>query len=457
LNSPFWQSSSLKPRKNEKDRKMSSIKSVPVILLLCVVIVGGCTSIPTATEAAPTQFKTPETQIVAETESAEEENMPSHPYVILAPDDSGDFGPRTPGTKTAGWQEALDYCVSHHMDLYVKGGYGGQNAIFHIQDTIHFPPAQDFRVDGGIYVINWTGPGNKDLMVIDSCMNCELHFGILVYGGMGAAMRIKPEGPVPIDGFPVVVETEIHSQGMADPHPFTPGERMGGTGLVFDGTKAPIVHSTFLFFGVLNFQTVIETKGAFANNQFDVLHLHTNAHNSTLLKLGEGSVANSLRMAIGVDQGASGVTGIVLAGQNNTLEVMPRPSNEPFPKGRILIFDVRAEGNQVNFVAQEPSIVLEGITDLSLNPTNQISWAGEPAPIYTVEAKDGSFTYTQRFYPAAVRVLGGSLTSLELVRDSTSVDYSTAPNPEIFMSVGDQLKIESTEAPVLQIIPIKTK
>jgi len=58
--------------------------------------------------------------------------------------------------------------VRQACDLYVKGGYGGTKAIYHVTETIRFPPAQDFRVDGGVYVLNWEGPADKDLMVIDS-------------------------------------------------------------------------------------------------------------------------------------------------------------------------------------------------------------------------------------------------------------------------------------------------
>ncbi|NPV54321.1 MAG: hypothetical protein HPY71_12520 [Firmicutes bacterium] len=386
---------------------------------------------------------------------SETTSAPEHPYVILAYDGSGDFGPDTPGTKTSGWQEALDYAVLTGSDLYVKGGYGG-GAVYHIQDTIHFPPAQDFRVDGGVYVLNWIGPADKDLLVIDSSMNCEYHLGILVYGGLGAAMRIRPEKPVPIDNFPIFVETEIHCQGMADPHPFTPGERQGGTGLIFDGTAAPIVHNTFRFFGNLNFKTVMETIGTFANNNLEVLHLHTNADKSTLLKLGEQSVRNTLWLAIGVDQGASDVTGIEISGKNNVIQLLPRPSNKPFAAGRMLIFDESAEGNQIHIIPEDSSFDLDqNVTDKARTPTNQVTWAGKPANIREVTTSAGQFIYTQRLYSATVRVVGGTVSSVKLLRSGRMVDYSVAPGVDILMSPGDQLQIESTTAPTIQIIPLK--
>jgi hypothetical protein len=380
----------------------------------------------------------------------------THPYVILAWDDSGDFGPGTPGTRTSGWQEALDACADHQRDLYVKGGYGGLSPIYHVQDTIRFPPAQDFKVDGGVYVVNWTGPADRDLMVIDSCMNCEIHLGILVYGGFEAALRVRPERPVPIDGFPVVVETWIVSQGMADPHPFTPGERAGGSGLVFDGSRAPIVHSSFKFFGVLNFKTVIETAGAFSQNDLEVLHLHTNADRGTLLVVGPRSAGNTFRLAIGVDQGAGGVTGLDIRGRNNAFEVMPRPSNQPFPPGRMIVFREAAAGNQVNLLAQDMASPLAGIADQAAVPTNQVTWAGAPAPIAEIAGQAGTFTYTQRLYPASVRV-SGAVTGVQLVRGAQSVDVIGLAQTGILLSVADQLVVAAAQAPMLQVVPIKVK
>ena len=45
---------------------------------------------------------------------------------------------QTPGTRTDGWQEALDFCVREARDLTVKGGFGGRKPIYHIRDTIRF-------------------------------------------------------------------------------------------------------------------------------------------------------------------------------------------------------------------------------------------------------------------------------------------------------------------------------
>lgn len=379
------------------------------------------------------------------------------PTLVLAFDASGDFGPQTPGTKTAGWQEALNACVKTGRDLYVKGGFGGKKAIYHVSETIRVPAAQDFRIDGGVYVINWTGPAEKDLMQIDSSMNCEYHFGILVYGGANAGMRIRPENPVPIDNFPICIETVIQCQGIADPHPFTPGERKGGTGLVFEGAKAAIVHSEFWFASVLNFRTCIATSGAFSYNRLECPHLHSNADQGTLCTIGGGSFGNTIRFAIGVDQGAKNVTGVLLSGQRNELSLMKRASNAPINRGCALIFEPSAEGNQVNLVDNDLVDLTESITDNATSPNNQVTWAGPALPFRKVQATPGTFTYTQRLYPAAVRMVGGTVRSAALFRGETSLDYSTSLGHDILLSVGDALRIESESPPILEIKPLKTR
>jgi hypothetical protein len=381
------------------------------------------------------------------------------PYVVLSFDDTGDFGPQTPGTQTAGWQEAIDYCVEHARDLYVKGGWGGRTAIYHVSDTIRVPATQDFRIDGGVYVLNWVGPESKDLLVVDSGMDCHFTFGILVYGGLGAALRVKPENPVPIDKFAVFVDSEIKTSSIADPHPFQRGERKGGAGVVFDTTKAPIVHSDFRFTAVLNFATCIDAPAAgsdFAYNRLSCMHLHTNADRSTLLRLGAKSTQNTVKVNIGVDQGAAEVRGADVFGANNVIELTTRGG---FPKGNDLIFQESAQGNQVNLVVpgSHEFDLARFVTDRATTPTNQVTWTGPPAAIRTVQATPGTFTYTQRLFPATVRISGGEVSEVTLTRGATAMAYTAADGIEVPMSVADELTIVCTTPPVLHVVPLKAR
>lgn len=307
-----------------------------------------------------------------------ETSSPDAPTVVLSWDTSSDFGPHTPDTRTAGWQEAINYCVEHARDLYVKGGWGGRKAVYNVSETIVVPATQDFKIEGGVYVLNWTGPADdpaKDLLLIDSAMNAEYHFGILVYGGAGAAMRIRPENPVPIDGFSVFTECLIVSQGMADPAPFTRGERKHGVGLAFDDSKGSIVANRFDFIGgILNFKTCIDITGKFTQNRFTCLHLHTNADKSTLMCAGTETTQNVFDITIGVDQGASEVAGIRIGGRNNVFQVMTRGG---FPRGGDIILQETAQGNRIDIIHGKDIFNREDfLTDLSPKLSNVITGTG---------------------------------------------------------------------------------
>jgi len=379
------------------------------------------------------------------------------PMVVVSYDDSGDFGPQTPGTRTSGWQEAIAYCVAHHQDLYAKGGWGGREAVYHLADTIRIPPTQDFRITGGVYVLNWEGPGDRDLLAIDSGMDCHYQFGILVYGGTGAALRIRPEGPVPIDGFAVFTDSEVEVSSIADPHPFQPGERQGGAGVVFDTARAAITHCDFRFTAVLNFGTCLQAPeggSGFSLNRLECGHLHTNADRSTLLALGRQCTRNRVSVRIGVDQGARGVRGVVVGGADNVLEVATRGG---FPPGNDLILAEPARGNQVNLVTDsEDQDPLRLVSDRARVATNQLAWTGGPAPVHRVEAKAGAFTYTQRLFPATVRVACGKRDQVDLRRGKDRVPCGPGPCI-VTLSVGDRLEIQSVGGARLTVIPLKSR
>jgi len=145
------------------------------------------------------------------------------------------------------------------------------------------------------------------------------------------------------------------------------------------------------------------------------------------------------------------VKGIDIWGAYNNLEVTTRGG---FPKSNDIIFEESAEGNQINVIqGKEPFEPLDIITDKALKPTNQIIWTGGPMSIRKIKATSGTFTYTQRLYPAMVRIIDSDVAEVTLMRGDDIVEYK--PSADILMSVGDQLKIESTVPPNLLVIPFK--
>jgi len=363
------------------------------------------------------------------------------PVVVLAADGSGDYGPQTPGTTTAGWQEAINYCVANHLDLYVKGG-----GTFQIYDTILIPPTQDFRIDGGAYTLNWVGPSNKDMIVVDSGMDHYMTLGSLVYSGTGAAIRFKPVNPVPIDGFPVMIDSEIRIASIKA------GAQQTGAGVVFDASSAGIYHAKYYFGNIEGFAVGITTSssGSVAHNIINCPHLHSNVSNASLLRLYGGANQNVISVNLAVDSGATGVKGVDLYGTNNVIQVILRSS---FSAGNALILQGSAAGNQVSFL-QLPSVSDPSslVTDSASAASNQITWTGAPAAVRTISPPAGVYTYTQRLYPATARVVGGTITSVRLQRGSDTIDFGTSRG-DVYLSVGDTLQVNSTVAPTIYIIP----
>ena len=97
------------------------------------------------------------------------------------------------------------------------------------------------------------------------------------------------------------------------------------------------------------------------------------------------------------------------------------------------------------------------VTDRAAVPTNEVTWAGAPPPVREVNATAGEFVYVQRLFPAVLRIAGGNVSSVVLVRGDDRVSYPPAPERELVLSVGDAVRIASTHPPRLTVIPVKMR
>jgi hypothetical protein len=165
----------------------------------------------------------------------------SKPFVLVTPqgpEDGGDFGPNTPRTKTGGIQEAIDYAHQHCRDMYIFGGRGGMHEgtatsanVYTVEETIRVPWSQDFRLDGGNYLLSYT-PKHGHAVTIDSQMNCRYKFGLIISHAEEAAVLIKPETAGPDDFIVVTASIFDFSAIVSD-----------GTGLQLDSSEGPIINS----------------------------------------------------------------------------------------------------------------------------------------------------------------------------------------------------------------------
>jgi hypothetical protein len=224
--------------------------------------------------------------------------------------------------------------------------------------------------------------------------------------------------------------------------------------VVFDTTHGPIVHADFRFTAILNFAVCVEMPAGgqgFVYNDFRCGHLHTNADGSTLLQMGLTANQNTVAVRVGVDQGAEGVTGLALGGAYNCLEVNTRGG---FPVRQTLVLDKPARGNQINFLCGDVPVT-DLVTDNAKEPTNQVTWTGSPPPVESVKVPSETFVYVQRLFPAAVRITGGTVGNVAMVRGDTAVDCEVSQ--PIVLSVGDRLRIGGTEPVELIVVPLKAR
>ena len=125
-----------------------------------------------------------------------------------------------------------------------------------------------------------------------------------------------------------------------------------------------------------------------------------------------------------------------------------------FAKGKELWLRESAEGNRIQLrVATDP---LPLLTDEARMPTNELSWTGPPAAIRTVTGEAGVFLYTQRLFPAVVTILEPESSRVTFERGGDRVGVRSTERRELMMSVGDRLRVEGKEKPVLRMTPMKS-
>lgn len=130
-------------------------------------------------------------------------------YVVVSPQgpiDGGDYGPYTPGTTTAGFQEAFDYANDAIKEVYI---IGGPNVTYELSNTLTIPWGQDWHNEGGNFNMVFT-QASGDCIVLDSQMNCHFKFGVISAPNLtsGSILRIWPHTVGP-DEFIVCVNVIV--------------------------------------------------------------------------------------------------------------------------------------------------------------------------------------------------------------------------------------------------------
>jgi hypothetical protein len=420
-------------------------------------------------------------------------------FVVVTPqgpDDGGDFGPNTPGTRTAGIQEAVDYATSHFLNLFIAGvqagassreeflrwtsdrGWipieGAKHRWYYTHEPIRLPATQGFRIDARHTIIVYEGSGGA-VLNIDSCMDAHYRFGILVQNKRrdheeeGAVVLIKPELPVPMDDFAVVTDStfefsSLSGGGLFDFDSWQIVRKPYGGGLVLDASKAPIVYNRFFASAILLADKNVYLTGKKCSNNW--IHVMHNQQSTTHLQIGDESSQpsnNRFDMSINANQ-LEDSTGVRVFGHSNVLRLDVQKASP----GRDIVFEAPARDNLVTALTHfrstgssnpnrnpTPSTAYKklSITNLAEKPTNRITTsraAGFDIPTPEFPSSGEGLVNRACYKVKAMIVNPGRVSGWSLVDANgrqITIDGRIFAGQEISLEPGDQITFLYEDAP----------
>lgn len=276
----------------------------------------------------------------------------------LGPKDGGDFGPLTPGTRTSGLQEAFLAAKEQAKDLYVAGGSWTADktkpVVYDLHETLHIPWMQNFRMDSGHCVLNYTQK-TGDAVVFDSQMSCAYRFGLIVSLSDGAVVRLKPQTAGP-DRFRVVTSTEFIFNAVVggggawpggEPHnsQLKASHRWVGIGLSLDGSEGSIDANKITVIETVGCGIGLELIGAVSRNTIEETNIHLCERHMVIGSEKDSRPCDNRINAYFDSQGIKTASGAQVFGARNFLTL----SSRPFSSEADLTFEKSAIGNVVLF------------------------------------------------------------------------------------------------------------
>lgn len=274
------------------------------------------------------------------------------------PEDGGDYGPKTPGTKTSGIQEAFDAAKAQAKDLYLAGGSWTADktvpVVYNLEETLRIPWMQNFRLDSGHCVLNYT-PKTGDAVVIDSQMSCAYRFGLIVSCASGAVVRMRPTTAGP-DRFKVITSTEFVFNALVggggawpggEPYKneLDPARKWVGIGLWLDATPGAIDANKITVVETVGCGVGLRLSGAVTRNTIEEVNIHLCQDHIEVGGPSDPTPRDNRIEAFLDSQGIVPYSGAVVYGDANQLVLSCRPAS----KGPDLVFRPSADENLAIF------------------------------------------------------------------------------------------------------------
>ena len=292
------------------------------------------------------------------------------------PDDGGDFGPHTPGTRTSGLQEALTAAKEQVKDVYICGGSWttgrNQPVVYVLHETLRVPWMQDFRLESGHAVIHYASRSG-DAMVFDSQMSCAYRFGLIVSVSDSAVVRLRPTTAGP-DRFKVITSTDFHFNALVGGGGAWPGgeannsqldeqHRWIGTGLWLDGEPGSIDGNRIIVNEIVGCDRGIQLTAAATHNSIEATLVHLCRNH---VRIGDANDAlphdNRIQAHLESER-ISDSTGALIHGHDNYLDL----TFGNMADGRDVVFESTARDNLVQGLRFP-----HGITNRAEVPTNRV-------------------------------------------------------------------------------------
>ena len=341
---------------------------------------------------------------------AEKDKYSNFGYVVVTqngPEDGGDFGPNTPGTKTAGIQEAINYaltCQELHRGpeswarkhVYIcKGWYG-------TQETIKIPwMGEQFILEARDSHISYQGTTGSAIL-IDSLMNCQIKLGYVVAGYLqeGAVVHCKPQHPFTHAPRGVMSNSLIEFGAIVGGGNVAPNQNRTTqcVGLLLDASSGPIICNDLMIQEINACDTSLYMRnpadgGGIINNRITLLF--GNICNTTL-QMGEPGTGTISENVLNLN--CSGKVGVRIFGKNNIF-TLNGLHTEP---GTAIIFEPESRDNII--YSMNPA---KGYTNNATVPTNRIITTSSIGfDIATPPFPDSGQTIVNRYpYTICIRVI----------------------------------------------------